>query len=562
MSFDAHEENIGRIFAGETKFSIPRNQRKYVWTEKQWRELYGDIIYTKKQIIEAPNITHFLGSFVLQEEENFFSIIDGQQRITTLFIFLASICVVFNELNSNEEHGITRQNIQGNIGLKSQFLRISNPDIENLDAILLKACTYVEDINMKNIFGKYSIDKANISNKKVIECFYFFYSCLKEFTEIQELVQIREVVLRTKVIHIASEDELDCYDIFEILNARGVDLEESELLKNYIYKYSKPKFNIDESKRIWLKIEENMEQCNNNMEQFLSHFVSYKYKKPTKEEKVFRIVKSSISKEDVSILLSELYANSERYKLFYNPSLSENPVFTKCFSYFKMLNHRQFRPLFMSILDVQNEKQFKVTEIEKIFLFLRNFSFAFTIVLHENGNALESKIYKLAQQIYIEKTIESISSVKDELEKYYPDFKSFESAFFSLNYTNKSSTYTTSTMKRKIKYIFEEIEQSMSLTNETLVNMETCNIEHIMCDSPSPGISWKIGNLLLVSKKLNSRMADKPFSEKKEILVDSQLNNVKKFMENYGNNTAWVDEDIEKRTKFLCDLAYNKIWKI
>ena len=53
MSFDAHEEKIRKILAGDTKFTIPRNQRKYVWEEKQWKELLGDIIYIKnRQAIE------------------------------------------------------------------------------------------------------------------------------------------------------------------------------------------------------------------------------------------------------------------------------------------------------------------------------------------------------------------------------------------------------------------------------------------------------------------------------------------------------------------------------
>lgn len=78
MSFDAHEEKIRKIFAGDTKFEIPRNQRKYVWKEKQWKELLGDILYIKrKQAVEKKEINHFLGTFVLQESENRYEIIDG-----------------------------------------------------------------------------------------------------------------------------------------------------------------------------------------------------------------------------------------------------------------------------------------------------------------------------------------------------------------------------------------------------------------------------------------------------------------------------------------------------
>ena len=49
MSFDAHEEKIRKIFAGDAKFEIPRNQRKYVWKEKQWKELLGDILYIRNK---------------------------------------------------------------------------------------------------------------------------------------------------------------------------------------------------------------------------------------------------------------------------------------------------------------------------------------------------------------------------------------------------------------------------------------------------------------------------------------------------------------------------------
>lgn len=49
MSFDAHEEKIRKIFAGDAKFEIPRNQRKYVWKEKQWKELLGDILYIRRK---------------------------------------------------------------------------------------------------------------------------------------------------------------------------------------------------------------------------------------------------------------------------------------------------------------------------------------------------------------------------------------------------------------------------------------------------------------------------------------------------------------------------------
>lgn len=176
MSFDAHEEKIRRIFAGDTRFVIPRNQRRYVWSEKQWRELLGDILYIKgrKDYDNKDDINHFLGSFVLQEEGNCLEIIDGQQRITTLLIIISAIAVCFNELKDEEEFGKTRQNLIGNIGLKSQFSRMKNDNIKNIAIILETVSEYRKNLEGKNLLDKTFLCNNDNGNKSIVNCFYFF----------------------------------------------------------------------------------------------------------------------------------------------------------------------------------------------------------------------------------------------------------------------------------------------------------------------------------------------------------------------------------------------------
>lgn len=358
MSFDAHEERIRKIFAGDVKFVIPRNQRRYVWEKKQWNELLSDIRYIKtRKDDDVKDIDHFLGSFVLQENDNKYEIIDGQQRITTLFIILSALCMCFNKLGSREEHGKTRQYLSGNIGLQSQFVRLENENLKNISLIMSMACEYKDDFSDGKILDNISLDKTSDGNRRVVSCGKFYYEQLsRNYTKVEELISLREIVLDMKVIHIASEDELDCYDIFEILNARGVDLEESELLKNYIFKYAQPKYTVDTAKDMWLSIERNIEKCNGNMEQFLSHFVTYKYYKPSKDEGVFRIIKANTNKTDVYLLLESLLKSSKNYIAFYHPDESITNDVQKCLSFYRLINHRQFRPLFMALLEGYENK--------------------------------------------------------------------------------------------------------------------------------------------------------------------------------------------------------------
>ena len=564
MSFVAHEEKIRKIFAGDTRFEIPRNQRKYVWEEKQWRELLGDIIYIrKKQLAEQKEINHFLGTFVLQENDNYYEIIDGQQRITTLLIILSSICAIFNEAENEEEHGRTRQYIIGNIGLKSQYCRMKNKNIPNIGVIIESVSEYRSDLTSKTIIDPALLEKNGDGNKRVVSCFFFFYNYLKDnIKSIDELVAIRNIILEMKVIHIASEDELDCYDIFEILNARGVDLEDSELLKNFIFKYAQPKYSIDRAKEIWNKIERNMEECNGNIEQFLIHFVTYKYYKPTKDESVFKIIKAYTDKEKVNELLDELLASSEKYIWFYHPEKCVLKKLCSNLEFFRLINHRQFRPLFMAIFESYEAGKIAENDVISIGNFLTNFSFGFTFVMGNNSNLIDSKIHMLAQDVYKNQTKESLDKITKELMQYYPSFDEFKHSFMNMGFSNKNKKYKNSNNRKRMFYVLKTIEEYKQGTNELICNISECNIEHIMNDSDTNDNTSRIGNLLLLSEHINNKMGNASFKEKKEKMKRSKLQTVQNFLKFYGNNEEWTEKLIEERTIALISLAYNEIWKV
>lgn len=564
MSFDAHEEKIRKIFSGDAQFTIPRNQRKYVWEEKQWKELVGDIDYIKKRKVNSSeDISHFLGSFVLQENESTYEIIDGQQRITTLFIMLSAICLLFNEMECQEEHGKTRQYLSGNIGLQSQYMRLNNTNISNIAIIMAQACTYRENLKESELLDRALIRKESDGNKRVINCLHFYYDYFSEnYHSIEELTSVREIILDMKVIHIASEDELDCYDIFEILNARGVDLEESELLKNFIFKYAQPQYTIDRARDIWTQIEENMEKCKGNMEQFLSHFVIYRYYKPSKEEGIFHIIKSNVPKSEVNNLLDELYEASKRYVVFYEPERAINPKIAECVRFFALVNHRQFRPLFLALLDAYDKGYYTERQLNDICIYLRNFSFAYTLVMRNSSNDIDTKIHKLSQEVYRLHSEMELNSIKIELNKFYPEYEEFENAFMNIGFSNKNKKYINSNNRRRMFYIHSEIEAFEQQTNELVCNFKECNLEHIMNDSENDADTSKVGNILLLSEHINNNMGSISFREKKERLKNSKLETVKKFLKYYGSCEEWDKDTINKRTRAIAKLAYNKIWKL
>lgn len=91
MSFNAHEEKVMGLFNRKV-YNVPRNQRRYVWNRDNWQELYNDVM----AVVNGSLTSHFFGSIVLKTDAIInglphFSVIDGQQRIITMAIFLSSI---------------------------------------------------------------------------------------------------------------------------------------------------------------------------------------------------------------------------------------------------------------------------------------------------------------------------------------------------------------------------------------------------------------------------------------------------------------------------------------
>lgn len=100
MSFEAKERAVDKLL-NDSIYYIPRNQRRYVWSVDNWNDMYDDVLLVADGIASS----HFIGSIVLKDEGkddglSKYTVIDGQQRILSLTIFLVAIMFVMkNSLN-------------------------------------------------------------------------------------------------------------------------------------------------------------------------------------------------------------------------------------------------------------------------------------------------------------------------------------------------------------------------------------------------------------------------------------------------------------------------------
>ena len=180
-----------------------------------------------------------IGSIVLKDEGkedglSKYTVIDSQQRILTLTIYLISIMFMLKKRNLMDDFGGTQKYLVAK-DIKNNMREIVYPEYHLTIPNLVKNILEIDQKEIERLSISAFANMNLISQKKdknVIDALKFFTNKLNTL-ENEKILQIRDA-FGISYVNIISTTEEDSYTIFEILNARGLDLEDYELLKNYI----------------------------------------------------------------------------------------------------------------------------------------------------------------------------------------------------------------------------------------------------------------------------------------------------------------------------------------
>ena len=221
----ASKSSVWDLFNGAKQYVVPLFQRPYVWSGPQWDQLWSDITeqcQARENTGSDQKSARFLGSIVVvrEYEKNLdkYTIIDGQQRITTISIILAVIRAFAKERGLNELYGQI-----------SDFIRNSPRSGEGQYVVVP---TRVDKPSLFHIFDEdYSFEK----DTRIIECFDFFWRKIDE-SSAGDLNALQQVITEDLcVVYIELDQGENPNQVFEALNCRGVPLEESDLIRNFFF---------------------------------------------------------------------------------------------------------------------------------------------------------------------------------------------------------------------------------------------------------------------------------------------------------------------------------------
>lgn len=575
MQFDAEDKLLKDILIGGEKYKIPRYQRPYSWTIDHVSDLWNDL----KE--EEPA---FLGSFVFNyekyNEEEFVEVIDGQQRLITLTILMAVLRDIYKELGDEDKSRLTQETIARRdpiTGDETYRLKCGDSLNKFFCENIQKPNSNILSITPKEKEKKAIKDNYNFLKEKITEELNLFQNKSKK---IEYLDKLRKKIFDYKIIWIKTGSDDDAYSIFETVNARGADLTVADLLKNFLFsKLPKTEEGIDFAKETWSTIENNIERAEGrlNVSKFIRYFWLSKYSF-VQEKKIYKEVKRAIS--DPSTFLSDISKASEYYYKIASDEINTNDwmeefndknIAQKIIETLNGLRIMGITQCYSLLFCLFMNKDKIGFNFSGVFKDIEKYHFGYSAICKLSGNVVERIYFNTANKIQEalkianrEKRIKSIqrelSNFKEELKHKYPSKNFFIEKFTDIEYKNYPL----------VIYILSNIEKFKGGKSEEF-NFTKTNIEHILPQNPTEwGLTKKdvkeyvdmLGNLTLISKKINGPMGNKPLKEKAKLFRESKLNINKELLDKFKLlKYKWNEKEIEERQKELAEYAYDFVWK-
>lgn len=232
---------------------VPLFQRPYVWNQNdQWEPLWNDVVAVANRLLTAGDDKHgvkphFIGAIVLDAlttptghlETRL--IIDGQQRLTTLQLLFEAFADICSE-----------QNLERHFRALRKLTRNDDPMSENPDEVFKVWPTAVDQDHFRKVMEaptpaklreEYAVEpEAESLGNAIADCYVFFHGALTEWlgpgqAEFEKRVEVLYETLRDRLRMVAIDlhEEDDAQVIFETLNARGTPLLPSDLVKNFLF---------------------------------------------------------------------------------------------------------------------------------------------------------------------------------------------------------------------------------------------------------------------------------------------------------------------------------------
>ncbi len=553
----ADSTKLAGILTPASRYVIPLFQRDYVWNINNWENLWDDVVELHDS--QRTNRSHFMGAIVLVPEAMepnklpTFQVIDGQQRLITLSLVLCALRNVASDLGHHDlSREMTASYLVHQFKKDDEHYRVY-PRWRDRDQ-------YTAAIEHKSVPGE-TIRKAldfftqqlevmfPSASESDLRAFYEMFSNRLEFVQINLGV------------------EENPFQIFRSLNSTGVDLAESDLIRNFMFMQMSEKHQADFDKNSWEPLERHFESRDSKdkgkldgkgfsafLRDFLMHGGNYVGINDTFE----KFETYCKGKADAIEVVKELDDNVQLYDAVrgLKPHILGDANLEGALKQLRQLESSTAYPVVLNLLNKVRSGSLSVDDATHGIRLL-------------SGFILRRYVCNESSRTYGKWLVQACSHLKngplEDLRSYlhsrgYPDDAQFQEDFVNFKMYKGNRVMAL--------VILKALE--MSSLHKEKADLSTASIEHIMPQSLTPewinalgpqhGViheRWlhTPGNLTITA--YNRELAQKSFIAKRKIYADSHFQLTKSIAQ--LNPPIWNEAQIVKRGRLMAERAKN-IW--
>lgn len=543
----ASETTVRVLLDGQKQYVVPLFQRKYSWRKQHWETLWQDIVelYTS---VSGPD--HFLGSVVTLSRDSTpesitpYTLVDGQQRLTTLCLLLAAL------RDSGSEH-------RPDISDRLHGLYLVNQYAAGDDCF--KVLPTQAD---RDAFFAIIDRSSKVSGSSLSGAYQFFLKAVAKGDESGEpfdLAELVNVILkRLSLVSITLGKEDNPYRIFESLNAKGLRLTQPDLLRNYFFM----RLPVSTHERLYSDLWKPMEdRLGESIEGFIRDSL-VKDGEFVRNDDVYQTWKTKLDKisaDDVQLRMDELAKFSHYYASLIEPEKESDDGVRKALGRLNRWGGTTAYPFVLNLYEAVDRGRLNKSELVQILGLIESF-----LVRRAFANIPTNTLNRIFIRLYAQ-TPDSgdvVSDIRGALSS--PGLRWPSDGEFEQSITTYPLYLDSRPAQRKL--VLEALEDSFK--HKEHVVLSDLTIEHIMPQTLTP--EWEevlgpsaadihrkyvhtLGNLTLTG--YNEALSNHPFERKQQLLQGSHLELNREIAE----ETDWSESQIIRRAKRLAKRA-RSIW--
>ncbi|WQW26254.1 DUF262 domain-containing protein [Helicobacter pylori] len=557
---DSNDLNLRDILKDELYYQIPIYQRPYQWTEENCEKLLDDLFFNYEDDRESD---YFCGSLVLilisedSKKAKTYDIVDGQQRLSTFILLAKVLSALYSERLAEESKDYLQESLITKYGKKDRL---------NFSAV---------GFNSKKDFqyALTSFNDAPISNAKNNYLKNAIY--LKNYLRKKEIENINDFIewlyLRVVFITITCPDADKALRIFNVLNARGLALNATDIFKGELLKHAK-EHEREEFVSRWNALSQKCSDNDLTIETLFSWYLDYLNPVTSKEKMEKRLVTwfNKLNKTPLEYLRGVEDFYNAYCEVLEMQDWHAHLLSYKDDDYWHVI-------LCASILHHYSDQDIGALKELLVKFYYQDW------VAGQTRTTRSQTCCNIINALKEKKSVERIASI---VKKYLDEYNVLQRFKENLQDSNLYTKfyYTGKTPKKNswLKPILILVEYFMSdNANPAYIKMDDdLHVERILPQNPDPSSQWlkdfseeerelythSLANLTLLGGKKNtkalSQVLNQDFKEKKEIYMGKPvaLDNKKTFkvmtcykmtIDIAHHYTEWTPKSLEKRKEEL-----------